>query len=142
MRLMIATAALLAAAAAQAGGTYGENRDHMASLDTNSDGLISREEAKAYPRLAEHFDEIDTNKDGQISHDEMEAHHKQWHQQMREEARERFKAADTDGDGALNLAEAQTGMPKLAEKFSEIDTNNDGKVTPDEIRAARKHGAP
>jgi Ca2+-binding EF-hand superfamily protein len=33
--------------------------------------FISREEAKAMPRLAKNFDEIDTNKDGKISQEEL-----------------------------------------------------------------------
>ena len=43
----------------------------MAKLDVNKDGRISREEAKADPRLAERFDQLDANKDGFLGQDEL-----------------------------------------------------------------------
>jgi Ca2+-binding EF-hand superfamily protein len=54
---------------------------------------------------------------------------------MREHGVERFKAADANADGGIDLAEAQTAMPRLAEKFSTVDADNDGKVTADELRS-------
>ena len=56
----------------------------------------------------------------------------------RGDLRDKFAAADKDGDKALNLAEAQVAFPRIAEDFSGIDTNNDGKVTPEELRALHK----
>lgn len=48
----------------------------------------------------------------------------------------RFSAADTDGDGALSLQEAQSaGLSRIVEHFDRLDTNKDGKITRDEIRA-------
>ena len=50
--------------------------DHWKKLDTNGDGKITKEEAKAgAPRLAEHFDAIDANKDGFVTKEEMRAFH-------------------------------------------------------------------
>ncbi|HXV10052.1 MAG TPA: hypothetical protein VD839_04545 [Burkholderiales bacterium] len=51
---------------------------------------------------------------------------------------ERFKQADSDGDGSLSRAEAEKGMPRLARRFDVIDADKDGRVTRDEIEAARK----
>jgi hypothetical protein len=138
MRLMIAVATLLAAAAAQAGSDSPQDsphRGHMASLDADGDGVITREEAKSQPRLVEKFDTVDANKDGQLDKDELSAQREAFHSEMKVRGEERWKAADTNGDGALDLAEAQTGMPRLAEKFSSVDADNDGKVTREEIRA-------
>ena len=42
-------------------------------MDTNGDGLISRDEAKNSPVLSQNFDAIDANKDGSLSRDEMHA---------------------------------------------------------------------
>lgn len=51
---------------------------------------------------------------------------------------ERFKQADTDGDGTLSRAETEKGIPSLARRFDAIDADKDGRVTRDEIEAARK----
>ena len=48
---------------------------------------------------------------------------------------ERFKAADKNQDGKLTLAEAQAGMPRVAEHFSYIDSQGRGYVTLDQILA-------
>lgn len=50
----------------------------------------------------------------------------------------RFKQADTDGDGALSRPEAGKGMPRLARHFDALDADQDGRVTREEIEAARK----
>jgi len=51
---------------------------------------------------------------------------------------ERFKRADSDGNGALSRAEAEKGMPVLSRHFDRIDANKDGQITREEIEAARK----
>jgi hypothetical protein len=43
-------------------------QQRFADADTNHDGRLSREEAKAgTPRLADHFDEIDSDHDGELT---------------------------------------------------------------------------
>jgi Ca2+-binding EF-hand superfamily protein len=39
--------------------------------DTNGDGALSREEAKASPQIAKHFDAMDADKNGQVSEQEV-----------------------------------------------------------------------
>ena len=46
----------------------------FAQLDTNGDGMISADEAKAYPLLANDFQMADSNRDGRIS----AAEYKRW----------------------------------------------------------------
>ena len=55
------------------------------TLDTNHDGMLSRDELDSRPGLLKHFDQIDSNGDGLLSRDELRA----WHQRMkaRREAR-------------------------------------------------------
>ena len=48
---------------------------------------------------------------------------------------ERFDAANTTRDGKLTLAQAQTGMPRIAQNFDAIDTAHKGYVTMDDIHA-------
>ena len=50
------------------------------------------------------------------------------------EMMERLKAADTNGDGMISRAEA-AALPMIAKHFDEIDTNHDGQITMDELRA-------
>lgn len=53
--------------------------------------------------------------------------------------KEKFAELDTDGDGAISVAEAEGH--RWAKKFDKIDADGDGLVTPDELAAMRgKHG--
>ena len=55
-----------------------------------------------------------------------------------------FKAADTNADGKLTLAEAQaskTGMPKVAANFDKIDTDKKGYVTIEQVKASADSAA-
>ena len=139
----ILTASALAAASflvlADQGAKHGPGAGHMAerlkAADTNGDGLISRDEAKALPMLLKNFDQIDTNRDGQLSGDELRAFHQQHRAAM---AAEHFKRLDTDGDGKVSKAEAQANAPRLFAHFDKIDANGDGFITPEELRAAHE----
>lgn len=49
---------------------------------------------------------------------------------------EQFKAADTDGDGALSRPEAErANMSRVVQNFERLDADKNGKVTRDEMRA-------
>ncbi|MBP0591242.1 EF-hand domain-containing protein [Paraburkholderia sp. LEh10] len=50
-------------------------------------------------------------------------------ERMMEQLQERFAAANTTHDGKLTLAQAQAGMPHVAQYFNEIDTQKQGYVT-------------
>jgi Ca2+-binding EF-hand superfamily protein len=45
----------------------------------------------------------------------------------------KLQALDTDGDKMISLAEAEQGAPRLASRFTELDANNDGLLSREEI---------
>jgi len=130
--LLVATAAV-----AQGGGWQSAAKPGRGPVDANSDGVVTRDEARAHPRLSADFDTADTNKDGQLDAAEMNAHRERMRGEMRAQADERWKAADTDGDGAISRAEAQASMPRMAERFESLDANDDGKVSREEMHDFR-----
>ena len=153
------------------------------NADTDKDGQLSKSEAAAakLSQLSDNFDAIDANKDGKISEQElqqwMRSKHKGGHHDMKgemkpgsdgkpgmppppssaglpppqhgkmhyrspeqrqSEMQERFNKADTNKDGGLSREEIKAaGLPQgMLDNFDRIDTNKDGKITQDEIRAA------
>lgn len=137
MKIVVALSAASLAAASflvfAAPGHEGRG-ERLKAADTNGDGMISRSEAAALPRLAPHFEQIDANRDGQLTMDELRA----FHQQNHAHRKGGMKRADTDGDGRISKAEAQANAPRLFERFDQVDANRDGFVTREEMKAARK----
>jgi Ca2+-binding EF-hand superfamily protein len=103
----------------------------MKALDKDGDGKISRAEAAVAPHLAKRFDAIDANKDGFITAEEVKVARAKTASVM-------FKRIDTDNDGRISKAEADSKAPRLAKNFAAVDTNKDGFVSTDELTAARK----
>lgn len=56
--------------------------------------------------------------------------------EQRSMLQERLKAADADGDGRIDKAEAEAKLPRIAKRFDALDTDGDGKLSPEELRAA------
>ena len=86
----------------------GPAREHpsLRSLDTNHDGMISREEAQARRGLSRRFAEIDGNHDGQLDRDELRA----WHQQMKARRGQRQQGGPT-AQPTLPPPDASSGGP-------------------------------
>ena len=110
----------------------------LRAADTNGDQQLSREEAQAaLPMVFALFDFLDADHDGQVTRAELyRLMTPEGLDEMRQAIVTRVKAADTNGDGMLDLAEVQTGLPGLASRFTLLDRNGDGLLTPDELRAA------
>jgi Ca2+-binding EF-hand superfamily protein len=46
-----------------------------------------------------------------------------------------FAAADADRNGLLSRAEVERSLPRLALRFGALDTNRDGNLSPQDLRA-------
>lgn len=98
-------------------------------IDANGDGVISKTEAAAYPRLAAKFDRLDTNKDGKLSADERPAPGRGFGRDGRHGGPGGpLRALDTDNDGRISKVEAQAGKGDFAARFASMDINKDGYV--------------
>jgi hypothetical protein len=130
----IALAAISSTAVLAHEGKGGRMMERLRAADTNADGLISKAEAAALPRLAEHFDAIDANRDGQVSAEELRAARGQRHGKG-----QMFTRADADKDGKVSQQEF---IARATERFQRLDANGDGFLTQDEARAGRRghHG--
>ncbi|MCX8005783.1 MAG: hypothetical protein N2688_12660, partial [Burkholderiaceae bacterium] len=125
------------------------------SADANKDGYIDRNEAAQRPRLARHFDAIDTNKDGLLTKAEIDAYIAKRraehaakppgaggaHGAAGGHGAGMFARLDTNGDGFIDRNEAAS-RPRLAQQFDAIDSNRDGRLSKDELRAWRQQHHP
>jgi Ca2+-binding EF-hand superfamily protein len=144
---VVAVAALLAGTAIAGDQPRSDApRDEMRA-DTDGDGRVSRAEATSAgeQRSGEWFDKLDLNKDGYVTQEEMkqarETRHGNMRADMKAKMEERFKAADTNGDGQLSLDEVQAKMPRMADRFGEIDQDKNGLLTKEELqRSGPRHG--
>ena len=100
----------------------------QAKPDANADGVITKEEAAKFPRLAEKFAQLDKDKDGKLVRAEMPMHRAGMRGQaggMRGQ-HGGMRALDTDGDGRISRAEMQAGKSGMDQRFAQMDVNKDG----------------
>lgn len=88
------------------------------------EGNISLEERMRLHRdLAEYSRSIDS------THIVIENHRRG----MRQRLYERFSGSDKDNDGSISREEATETLPQIARHFSQVDANNDGVITLNEL---------
>ena len=132
----LALLSLLLFAASAASGQRGQPRLVLQALDTNHDGKLSAAEIQAAPKS---LATLDRNQDGRLTDDEYLAP-PEAHGVSADELVQQLMAFDKNGDGVLEASELPARMQNL---FKRGDTNHDGKLTPDEIRAmAERQGMP
>lgn len=141
-----AAAVLLASGAALYAGTGGAGGP-MARFDSDGNGAISLAEARA--GAAKMFTGADADKDGRVTRGEMAAFHGKMGGHHRGGGHGGAHGGppkgggkpggpmhlDSDGDGAITLAEAQGGIER---HFGEMDGDRDGSISEAEMRAAHE----
>ena len=117
-------------------GPGNQSRVVLQALDTDHDGKISAAEIQAAPRS---LTTLDRNQDGRLTDDEYQAPPHATGASA-DELVQQLMAFDKNGDGVLEASEVPARMQNL---FKRGDTNHDGKLTSDEIRAmASRQGMP
>ncbi|RLD67708.1 MAG: hypothetical protein DRI84_01710 [Bacteroidetes bacterium] len=98
------------------GGTdaEGEEQDHFSAIDTDGDGMISKEEFNVH--ATSEFSMKDKNEDGKITADECPS----------------FEMLNKDGDDFISNEEFETGH---IEMFNKMDKDADGSVSKEEMEA-------
>ncbi|WP_246191038.1 EF-hand domain-containing protein [Pseudoxanthomonas taiwanensis] len=135
------TPTLIAAAlmAVVSGTVLAQAQGGKPALDANKDGVIDRQEAAAFPRLAERFDQLDRNKDGKLDRDEMPRpprHARHGHRGPHGFGpMAPFAGADKDGDGRVSRAEA---LAAATARFERMDVNKDGFIDEADRKAMRE----
>jgi Ca2+-binding EF-hand superfamily protein len=113
----------------------------FAEADSNHDGAISQSEWQSarLREATEHFHKLDVNRDGKLSREEMQQAREHMGMRGHRGARgERLRALDKDGDQQLSRAEIGDSMPKLSQNFDRLDSNRDGRLSREELRAGRE----
>ncbi|MCK5845845.1 MAG: EF-hand domain-containing protein [Bacteroidales bacterium] len=98
------------------GGTEAteEKVDHFATVDTDNDGFISKEEFEVHGAVE--FAEKDTDGDGSLT----------------KEGCKMFDKFNTDGNDLLSKEEFVAGHSSM---FAKLDSNGDSKITKEEMEA-------
>lgn len=100
----------------------------VARHDANGDGTVTREELEA--GLKQDFWQADTNRDGRLDPDEAAAVNQR---RIRMDQSTAIPLIDWNQDGYIDFNEFASGVRS---QFEQLDQNGDGKVTPEEFRAA------
>ncbi|WOI54055.1 hypothetical protein [Parvularcula sp. LCG005] len=97
--------------------------------------------AEVVDRVSAHFDAMDANDDGYLTKDEMRKGRQEMRRQKGAERggdrppRDRgMTRLDADESGTVSREEA---MAPAAQRFAAMDTNNDGQLSADEMKAGR-----
>lgn len=109
------------------------------SFDSNADGTVSLAEVQEKRKAT--VAALDANGDGKLGAEELiNDEIRRLRPGIEARVAARIAAQDADGDGLLSAAELATA-PGPEQAFRRFDSNGDGEITPEEMRAAHKHMA-
>jgi len=111
--------------------TRPDAEERWEKLDQDNDGKISRAE---WQRNEQAFNRMDADKDGFLTKEELRSAAGEF----RGRHRNGLKGMDTDADGNISRSE----WKGKEETFNRLDANNDGVLSRDELRGARKRRGP
>jgi Ca2+-binding EF-hand superfamily protein len=115
------------------GNGQGKWRAMFERLDTDGDGGVSRDEARAVGAMR--FAAVDTDDDGRVTREEMVAAALR---RATVKAETAFDRLDADGDGSVVLSELdQVAASRIDTMFKRADSDGDGVISPTEVAALR-----
>lgn len=125
-----------------------ENKKLFAAIDQNSDGRINLEEyveaIPPEPEISEerHFRNTDKDGDGWLSFAEIFPNTPSPRKESFDSLTERFDHMDHNGDSHIDIREYyhMYGKLKTEEHFDQLDKNEDGKLTHEEIHGYHRPG--
>ncbi len=109
----------------EGGERMGKMRGMMKAVDTNGDGVVSKEEFIADSN--KRFAEMDANKDGKVTETEMQkfqeakkAEREQRKKEMEAKQEERFNEMDADKDGKISKEEMKNHRESMKGKNVDV----------------------
>jgi Ca2+-binding EF-hand superfamily protein len=106
-------------------------RKYISELDKNKDGSLSKDELPADMR--EGFADLDANKDGKLSAEELEHHAQALSQRGTPVEVISFWVVDADTNPP-----SRDELQNVYDLLRKADSNNDGKLSAEELKAARE----
>lgn len=106
-------------------------------LDRDGDQRLERSEVEGHPYLERHFERLDQQKRGYLSPADLRPPAGAAGANAR--AQRFLTRADRNGDNQLDRQEVEP-FPWLQRLFDEIDRNDDGRISGDELRQLRGNG--
>jgi Ca2+-binding EF-hand superfamily protein len=112
-------------------------KEHLAAADTNHDGVLTPDEIEAgFAKGPRHEHAMMGARD--LSRFDENHDGKVELDELPAPMRKRFEAADTNMDGVLSVEEIKAAFAaRFAERFKEMDKNGDGTLTADEVDKRR-----
>jgi len=123
-------AAMLAPSALWAGSGGGRWEQALGDLDTDQDGVVSREE---FAQRVDPFARLDHNGDGVLSLEDREGGPGFGRPQRGTGVASLVGLADADRDGAVSADEWSAYLDNLHSIFAELDQDGDGRVSSQEL---------